>query len=363
MRATFRASGFIFREPLRNAGFYPIIILFFFGKGGEETVRALVCTRFGPLDTLSVQEVAIPSPGPGQVLLDVKACSINFPDVLMAQGLYQVRPPLPFTPGVEMAGLVAEAGTGVRRVRTGDRVMAVAGWGGIAEKCVVDAEWVNAMPDAMGFDQGAAFLFTYETALHGLGDRGRLEAGETLLVLGAAGGVGLAAVEVGKAMGARVIAAASTPEKRALCRSLGADETVDYVSGSLRERIGELTGGAGVDVVFDPVGGPMTEVALRATAWRGRLLVIGFASGGIPKVPANHLLLKERSLVGVYWGEAARRDPDKHRANVARLMEWFAAGKVNPVVSERVPLGEAAAAMSRMAARGVLGKVVVLPHA
>ncbi len=323
-------------------------------------MKALLCTSFGPPDALSVREVPVPRPGPMQALLDVKACSINFPDVLMAQGLYQVKPLLPFSPGVEFAGVISETGTGVRQFRPGDRVMAVAGWGGLAENCVVDADRLNKMPDSMEFEQGASFLFTYGTALHALKDRGRLAAGETLLVLGAAGGVGLAAVEIGKVLGARVIAAASTKEKLALCRLRGADETVDYVSENLRERIGEMTAGSGVDLVFDPVGGPLTETALRATAWRGRLLVVGFASGGIPKVPVNHLLLKERTLAGVYWGDAVRRDTDAHRENVERLQGWFAAGMVTPFISERVPLGEAASAMARMAARGVMGKVVVV---
>jgi NADPH2:quinone reductase len=278
----------------------------------------------------------------------------------MAQGLYQVKPPLPFTPGVEVAGVISETGTGVRGFRKGDRVMGVAGWGGLAEKCVVDAEWLNAMPVGMGFDLGAAFLFTYGTSLHALRDRGRLAAGETLLVLGAAGGVGLAAVAIGKALGARVIAAASSAEKLSLCRRVGADETIEYVSETLRDRIDALTGGKGVAVVFDPVGGGLTEAALRASAWGGRLLVVGFASGGIPKVSANHVLLKERSLVGVYWGESVRRDPEGHRRNVDQLMKWFADGKAVPVISERVPLGEAASAMARMAARGVMGKIVVM---
>ncbi|MGE5247463.1 MAG: NADPH:quinone oxidoreductase family protein, partial [Verrucomicrobiota bacterium] len=229
-------------------------------------MRALLCTSFGPPEALSVREVPVPRPGRGQVLVDVKACSINFPDVLMVQGLYQVKPPLPFVPGVELAGVISETGAGVKRFRPGDRVMAVAGWGAMAARCVADAGWVSAMPDDMAYEQGAAFLFTYGTALHALKDRGRVRAGETVLVLGAAGGTGLAAVRTAKALGARVIAAASSPEKLALCRDAGADETVDYVAERLRERVGALTAGKGADVVFDPVGGALTEVALRATA-------------------------------------------------------------------------------------------------
>jgi NADPH2:quinone reductase len=328
-----------------------------------ETMKALLCTSFGPLEKLAIQEIPKPRPGPGQVLLDVKASSLNFPDALMVQGLYQVKPPLPFSPGTEMAGVVVETGSDVRGFKPGDRVIAIAGWGGFAEECAVDAGRLIPLPDGMDFDMGAAFLFTYETSLHGLRDRGRLKAGETLLVLGAAGGVGLAAVEIGKILGARVIAAASSADKLALCKQLGADETIDYVSGNLRDRINELTGRKGVDIVFDPVGGPYTETALRATAWGGRLLVVGFAAGDIPKIPINLALLKERSIVGVYWGESVKHDPEGHLRNVKQLVEWLAAGKVKPVISERVPLSEAVDAMKRMINRQVKGKVVILPEA
>ena len=325
-------------------------------------MKALLCTEFGPLEKLTIREIPKPSPGPGQVLLDVKASSLNFPDVLMAQGLYQVKPPLPFSPGTEMAGVVVETGVDVQGVKTGDRVIAMPGWGGFAEECAVDAGRLIPLPEGMDFDTGAAFLYTYETSLHALRDRGRLQAGETLLVLGAAGGVGLAAVEIGKAMGARVIAAASSEDKLALCKERGADEAINYVSENLRGRINELTGQRGVDIVFDPVGGSYTETALRAMAWGGRLLVIGFATGDIPKIPINLALLKERSIIGVYWGESIKHDPEGHARNVKQLVEWLAAGKVNPVISERVPLSEAADAMKRMFNRQVKGKVVVLPE-
>lgn len=326
-------------------------------------MKALLCTAFGPIDKLAIQEIPKPRPGPGQVLLDVKASSLNFPDALMVQGLYQVKPPLPFSPGTEMAGVVIETGSDVQNFKPGDRVIAIAGWGGFAEECAVDAGRLIPLPEGMDFDMGAAFLFTYGTSLHGLRDRGRLEPGETLLVLGAAGGVGLAAVEIGKVLGARVIAAASSADKLALCKRLGADETIDYVSGNLRDRINELTGRRGVDIVFDPVGGPYTETALRATAWGGRLLVVGFAAGDIPKIPVNLALLKERSIVGVYWGESVKHDPEGHARNVKQLVDWLAAGKVKPVISERVPLSEAADAMKRMINRQVKGKVVILPEA
>lgn len=326
-------------------------------------MKALLCTAFGSLETLTVQEVPSPRPGPGQVLIDVKAASLNFPDVLMVQGLYQVKPALPFSPGAELSGEIIELGDGVQGYLPGDRVIAIAGWGGFAEECVTDVDWLTPLPGGMDFETGAAFLFTYETALHALRDAGRLAAGETALVLGAAGGVGLAAVETGKAMGARVIAAASSAEKLALCRERGADATINYASENLRERIRDLTDGSGVDVVFDPVGGPYTETALRATAWGGRLLVIGFASGDIPKIPVNLALLRERSIVGVYWGESVKRDPEGHRRNVRQLVEWFDAGKVRPAVSERVPLDEAPAAMNRLIQRRVKGKIVILPEA
>jgi NADPH2:quinone reductase len=326
-------------------------------------MKALLCTAFGPLEHLAIREIASPRPGSRQVLIDVKAASLNFPDVLMVQGIYQVKPPLPFSPGTEIAGVVVEAGTEVRGFRAGDRVSAVAGWGGFAEECAVDAGWVTPLPERMDFETGASFLFTYETSLHALRDRGRLEPGETLLVLGAAGGVGLAAVEIGKVMGARVLAAASSEEKLALCRERGADETINYSSGNLRARVKELTGGVGVDMVYDPVGGPYTESALRAAAWGGRLLVIGFAAGEIPKIPVNLALLKERSIVGVYLGDSVKHDPEGHLRNVRQLMEWYADGKVKPSISERVPLGEAVGAMRRLFQRQVKGKVVILPEA
>ncbi|MFZ5512650.1 MAG: NADPH:quinone oxidoreductase family protein [Pseudomonadota bacterium] len=325
-------------------------------------MKALLCTEYGPLDKLTVGELPSPTPGPGQVVIDVKASSLNFPDALMVQGLYQVKPPLPFSPGAELAGVVKEAGEGVTSVAPGDRVIAFPGFGGFAEECLVAADKVMPLPAGMDFDLGAAFVLTYCTSLHGLQDCGRLESGETLLVLGAAGGVGLAAVEIGKALGARVIAAASSDDKLALCRQVGADATINYVTEDLRKRALELTEDKGVDVVYDPVGGAYTEAALRATAWGGRLLVVGFAAGEIPKIPLNLALLKERSLVGVYWGDSVKHDPRGHERNVRQLVEWFAAGIIKPVVSERVPLAQAPAALARLIGRQVKGKVVVLPE-
>ena len=326
-------------------------------------MRALRCHAFGSLDNLAVEEVPSPRPGAGQVLLDVKAASLNFPDVLMAQGLYQVKPSLPYSPGAEAAGVVLEVGAGAMGVRPGERVISIAGWGGFAEECAVDADRVTPLPDGMDFETGAALLYTFGTALHALRDRACLREGETLLVLGAGGGTGLAAVAVGKALGARVLAAASTDEKLALCRDAGADLVVHYGGENLRDRVRELTGGRGADVVFDPVGGPYTEPALRATAWGGRLLVIGFAAGEIPRIRLNLALLRERSIVGVYWGEWARHDPEGHGRNTGQLVDWFASGVVRPVIRERVPLDGAADAMRRMANRQIQGKVVILPEA
>ena len=256
-------------------------------------MKALLCNQFGGLDQLKVQEVASPQPGPKQVKIDVKAASLNFPDALMVQGLYQIKPPVPFTPGSEFAGVVTEVGAEVTEYKPGDRVIAFS-LGGFAEEAVADAARTMPLPAGMDFDVGAGLILTYCTSLRGLKDCGRLQAGESLLVLGASGGVGVAAVEIGKAMGARVIAAASSDDKLALCKELGADETINYSTENLRDRVNALTEGKGVDVVYDPVGGPYTEQALRATAWGGRLLVIGFAAGDIPKIPINLCLLKER---------------------------------------------------------------------
>jgi NADPH2:quinone reductase len=325
-------------------------------------VKALVCREFGPIENLRVEEIDTPRPGPGQVLVDVKASSLNFPDALMVQGLYQVKPPLPFSPGHEIAGVVAKLGDGVLGVAAGDAVIGTPGVGGFAEQCLVARERLTPLPAGMDFATASAFVLTYCTTLHALEDCGRLRSGESLLVLGAAGGVGTAAIEIGKALGARVIAAASSEEKLALCRGLGADDTIDYVREDLRKRALELTSGKGVDVVYDPVGGALTESALRASAWGGRLLVIGFASGEIPAIRLNLALLKERSIVGVYWGEWTRQDPAGQKRNVERLAELYAAGKVKPSVSERIRLAEVPAALLRMQQRKVKGKIVVVPE-
>jgi NADPH2:quinone reductase len=325
-------------------------------------MKALLCEAFGPIDTLVIKDIPSPVPGPKQLLVEVKAAAVNFPDALMVQGLYQVKPPLPFTPGAEISGIVKTVGAEVKHYKAGDRVIALTSTGGFAEECIVESAKAMPLPAGMDFDTGAALVLTYCTSLHGLKDCGHLKPGETLVVLGAAGGVGISAIEIGKAMGARVIAAASSDDKLELCRKVGADETVNYSTENLKDRINELTGGKGADVVYDPVGGPYTEPAVRALAWRGRLLIIGFAAGDIPKIPLNLALLKERSLIGVYWGDSTKHDPAGHLANLHQLHEWFAAGKIRPVVSERFPLAAAKDAIAKIANRQVKGKIVVIPN-
>ena len=326
-------------------------------------MKALLCEAFGPIDNLVVKDIPSPVPGPKQLLVEVRSAAVNFPDALMVQGLYQVKPPLPFTPGAEISGIVKAVGTEVTHYKAGDRVIALTSTGGFAEECVVETAKAMPLPPGMDFDTGAALVLTYCTSLHALKDCGYLKAGETLVVLGAAGGVGISAIEIGKAMGARVIAAASSDDKLALCRKVGADDTVNYSTENLKDRINELTGGKGADVVYDPVGGPYTEPAVRALAWRGRLLIIGFAAGEIPKIPLNLALLKERSLVGVYWGDSTKHDPAGHLANLHQLHEWFAVGKIRPVVSESFPLSAAKDAIASIANRQVKGKIVVTPNA
>jgi NADPH:quinone reductase len=325
-------------------------------------MKALLCTELGSFEKLQVQEVPSPRPGPNQVVIDVKASSINFPDALMVKGLYQIKPPLPFSPGSELAGVVKETGADVRRFAVGDRVIGFCGHGGFAEECLAPAEQLMPLPAGMNFELGAAFGLTYCTSLHALQERGQLKNGETLLVLGAAGGVGIAAVEIGKIMGARVIAAASSEDKLEVCRQAGADETINYSKDDLRQRLKELTGEKGVDVVYDPVGGPYSEPALRATGWGGRFLVVGFAAGEIPKIALNLALLKERAIIGVYWGDWTWHDPAGHARNVKQLVKWFAEKKIKPVISERVSLGDTPAALERMTQRKVKGKIVVLPE-
>lgn len=324
-------------------------------------MKALLCVQFGPADALEYRDVPSPSAGEREVVVSVKAASVNFPDVLIIENKYQFKPPLPFSPGSELAGVVKEVGPGVTRVRVGDRVMALATYGAFAEEIALEEGRVLPIPEGMDFQTAAALLFTYGTMDHALRDRGQVVAGETVLVLGASGGIGIASVEIAKALGARVIACASSDAKLAVCREHGADDVINYSTDDLRERIKTLTAGRGVDVVVDPVGGPYTEPALRSITWRGRLLVIGFAGGDIPKIPLNVPLLKGSSIVGVFWGEFFRREPGAFAASVRQLGAWFAEGKLKPHVSATFPLARAPEAIKLMAQRQVVGKVVVLP--
>ncbi len=322
-------------------------------------MKAVLCKQYGPPDWLAIEEVPSPRPGPNEVVVSVKAASLNFPDVLIIQNKYQFKPPLPFSPGSELAGVVKEVGPGVDRWKPGDRVMAFTTYGAFAEEVKTESTRLIRLPQKMDFVTGAAFLLTYGTTDHALRDRGALAAGETLLVLGAAGGVGLAAVEIGKALGARVIACASTDEKLAVCRDHGADATINYAAEDLRERIRALTEGRGADVIYDPVGGAYSEPAFRSIAWRGRHLVVGFAAGEIPKLPLNLALLKGAALVGVFWGDFARREPARFAESVAQLARWYDDGRLKPHVDETLPLASAREALKRMAERKVKGKLVL----
>jgi NADPH2:quinone reductase len=323
-------------------------------------MRALLCTQFGPPDLLEFKEVPSPAAGPGEVVVTVKAASVNFPDVLIIENKYQFKPPLPFSPGSELAGIVKEVGDGVTGIACGDRVMVFTIHGAFAEEVKVEASRVLPIPEGMDFSTAAALLLTYGTMDHGLRDRGAVRAGETVLVLGASGGIGIASIEIAKALGARVIACASSDDKLGVCRDHGADETINYAREDLRERIKALSAGRGADVIVDPVGGPYTEPALRSIAWRGRLLVVGFAAGEIPRIPLNLTLLKGCAIVGVFWGDFLRREPDAFAASVAQLGAWHAEGRLRPHISATFPLAEGAAAIKLLAARQVVGKVVLL---
>ena len=322
-------------------------------------MKALLCKQFGPPETLVLEDVPSPKPGAGEVVVSIKAASVNFPDVLIIQNKYQFKPPLPFSPGSELSGVVKEVGAGVTNVKPGDKVIAVTTFGAFAEEVKTEAGRLLPMPEGMSFEEAASFVLTYGTTDHALRDRGQLKAGESLLVLGAAGGVGVAAIEVGKALGAHVIACASSDEKLEVCRQHGADETINYSAEDLRERIKALTGGKGVDVIYDPVGGPYAEPAFRSIAWRGRHLVIGFAAGEIPKLPLNLALLKGASVVGVFWGDFTRREPQAFAESARQLARWYQEGKLKPHVSARFPLEKAADAMNLLASRKAKGKVVV----
>lgn len=326
-------------------------------------MKAIVCKAWGLPDTLTVEELPDPQAAPGHVVLDVKAAGVNFPDVLIIQGKYQYKPALPFTPGNEVSGVVRAVGEGVAGYKVGDQVIAFSAHGAFAQQLAVPAQALMPMPPGMDFDTAAAITLTYGTSHHAVADRAALKAGETMLVLGAAGGVGLAAIEIGKALGARVIAAASTDEKLAVCKAHGADALINYSKEDLREAVKAATGGKGPDVVYDPVGGEYAEAAFRSIAWRGRYLVVGFANGEIPRLPLNLALLKGASLVGVFWGEFAKREPKANLAGMMQLLGWLAEGKIKPHISARYALADTPQALNDMAARKVTGKVVINPQA
>ncbi len=331
-------------------------------------MKAVLSKTVGGPETLVLEELPSPEAGPGQVVLSVKACGVNYPDVLIIEDKYQFKPNRPFAPGGEVAGVIKSVGDGVSHLQVGQRVLASTGWGGMAEEVALDAGRVTLIPDSMPFEEAAAFMMTYGTSWYGLKDRGHLKAGQTLLVLGAAGGVGLAAVELGKAMGARVIAAASSQEKVDLAVSRGADSGVVYPKGpfdkdgqkALAQLFKDACGPEGWDVAYDAVGGDYAEAVVRASGWGGRFLVIGFPAG-IPKLPLNLTLLKSCDIVGVFWGAAVARDPKGHQENVKQLMQMYAEGKIKPHVSETFPLAKAGDAIAHLASRKAMGKVVVVP--
>ena len=322
-------------------------------------MKAVLCKQFGAPESLVIDEIPSPPVGPNTVKIGVRACGVNFPDLLMIQGQYQFKPPLPFSPGLEVAGDIIQVGAGVENLRVGDRVLATMMHGGFAEEVVVPAASVLPMPDNMPYDIGAAIPLAYGTAHVALAHRAQLRSGETLLVLGAAGGVGLAAVEIGNVLGARVIAAASTDEKLEVAMQQGASETINYATEDLRQRIKALTSDKGADVVFDPVGGDLFDIAVRRIAWEGRYLVIGFASGRIPSLPANIALLKNASLVGVFWGAYMMHDPAVILQSFQQLLRWYAEGKLQPRVHSVFALEDAARALREIKHRRAMGKVVL----
>lgn len=324
-------------------------------------MKAVLCKEWGPAESLVVEDVPARDPGPGEVRVRVKAAGVNFPDVLIIQKKYQMQPALPFSPGSEAAGEVVAVGAGVTHVKPGDAVMAYAGIGCFAEEVVAPADKVMKIPAGVSYEVAAAFTLTYGTSWHAIRDRAALQPGETMLVLGAAGGVGLSAIEIGKAIGARVIAAASTDEKLAVCREHGADATINYEKEDLREAIKRETQGKGPDVIYDPVGGKFAEPAFRSIGWRGRYLVIGFAAGQIPSIPLNLALLKGASIVGVFWGDFTRREPQANLAGMKEMMGWLNEGKLRPHISGRYRLDEVTRALNDMSARKVTGKILIVP--
>jgi NADPH2:quinone reductase len=324
-------------------------------------MKAVLCKEWGPPESLVLEDIPAREPGPGQVRIRVRAASVNFPDVLIIQNKYQFKPERPFSPGSEAAGDVISVGEGVTHVKAGDRVLASTGHGSFAEEVIASAEKVVLLPPGLGYDVASAFMLTYGTSWHALTDRAALKAGETVLVLGAAGGVGISAIEIAKARGARVIAAASTEEKLAVCREHGADATINYETEDLREAIKRTTDGKGPDVIYDPVGGKYAEPAFRSIAWRGRYLVVGFANGQIPALPLNLMLLKGASVVGVFWGDYTRREPQANQEDVRQMMALLTQGKLRPHISATYRLDQVPQALLDMGARKVTGKVLIVP--
>jgi NADPH2:quinone reductase len=324
-------------------------------------MKAILCTHFGGPDDLEFADVPDPAPGQDEVVVAIKAAALNFFDTLIIAGKYQLKPPFPFSPAAEFAGVVESVGAGVTALAPGDRVLGYGGVGAARQKIALSAQRVVKIPDTLDFDRAAGITVIYGTALHALKDRAKLKSGETLAVLGASGGTGLAAIEIGKLMGARVIACASSDEKLVFCRERGAHETINYATEDLKDALRKVTGAKGADVIYDPVGGAYAEAALRATAWRGRFLVIGFAAGEIPKIPLNLALLMERDIVGVFWGAFTEHEPQGHQANMADLVRWTAEGKLSAHVHAVYPLAETPAALKAIAARQVMGKVILRP--
>ena len=323
-------------------------------------MHAWLCENPIGVEALTWKELPTPQPGPGEVLLEIQAASLNFPDLLIVQNKYQMKPPLPFVPGSEYAGVVRAVGEGVTHLKVGQSVACLSGTGGFGTHTLAPAKLCMPLPPGFPAVDAAAFIMTYATSHHALIDRGQLKAGETVLVLGAAGGVGTAAIQISKAAGAKVIAAASTDEKCALCKELGADATINYSRDNLRDALKTLTEGKGPDVVYDPVGGEFAEPAFRSIAWRGRYLIIGFAGGPIPALPLNLPLLKGASLVGVFWGDFARREPQANAAMMAELAQWYGQGKIKPVIDRTMPMSELKAAYAHMGSRSVKGKLVMV---
>ncbi len=323
------------------------------------TMKAIQCLQYGLPDSLVLAEVSIPTIKPDEVLIKVKACGVNFPDILIIQNKYQFKPTLPFSPGGEVSGIISSVGENVTHLKVGDSVVALCGWGGFAEYVAVKSSRAFKVPNDLDFISAACTLYTYGTSYHALKDRAELKSGETLLVLGAAGGVGLAAVELAKIMGATVIAAASSDEKLAVCKAMGADHIINYKTEDLRARLKEITNDKGVDIIYDPIGGPLAEQALRSIAWRGRYLVVGFASGEIPSFAANLPLLKGASIVGVFWGSFAEREPKQSMQNFMQLLTWIKESKINQHIHKIYELPDAPNALQDLLDRKVYGKAVV----